>query len=259
MVDERHEHEAGKHRPGGDDRGIAQANDVPESEQSRRGVEFAHPAEFFTEGPTETAEEEVRAEHLGPRLHGLDEEVVHPADQHGSHEDLGRLAARFSGDQDFRGGRGFGERQFAVLLSAEIPPHGNEERDSQKPAQRARHERVPQADLEAEDVKRGQGEDCPSHDHARCRADGLDDDVFEDGALTLEQSGEAHGQNGDGNRRLEHLACNEAEVARREGKDDRHGYTQQHGPPSDFGRGFVRRNVRRITFTRCKGRVGVLR
>ena len=66
--------------------------------------------------------------------------------------------------------------------------------------------------VQAEDVDGRKGEDRTCHDHAAAGPDALDYDVLPEGILALESSGDAYGEDGDGDGRLEHLAHLEAEV-----------------------------------------------
>ena len=170
-----------------------------------------------------------------PGAEGGDEEVVQTADEAGPDERLRRGTAAFTAHEDLRRRRGLRERILAVHLLHEILAERNQEQDAQYAAQQGTEEHLPEIDLHPEDVDGREGEDGTRHDGAGAAADGLDDDVLGESVFLLEGAREAHGDDGDRDRRLEHLPDLEAEVGRRGGEQHHHQDAETDGIRGDLG------------------------
>ena len=84
-------------------------------------------------------------------------------------------------------------------------------------------------------VKMAPATTAPEQPPMGATADGLDDHVLGQAVVLLERAGEAHGDDGDRNRRLEHLPDLEAQVGGCGGEDHHHQNADKDGIRSDLG------------------------
>ena len=225
-VHQRNDHEPHQQGSAADDEGILEADDVAEAQHGRAGIEFQD--EFRLVGNRRTPAHHRGGNGLRPCAEGRDAEVVQSADEAGRNERLRRRTAAFPAHEDLRRGRRLRERILPVHFLHEILPERDEEQDAQHAAQQRAQEHLPEIDLHPEDIDGRQREDGARHDGAGAAADGLDDHVLRQAVLFLERSGQAHGDDGDRNRRLEHLPDLQAQVGRRRREQHHHQNADAH-------------------------------
>ena len=144
-------------------------------------------------------------------------------------------------------------------LLDEIAAERDQQHDAQQTAEQRRKEDLVKRRVQPQDVERRQREDRPGDDHARRSADRLDDDVLAQHVALAEHAAHAHGDNGDRDRRLEHLSDFESQIGRRSRKDDGHDDAHPDRIGRHFGGSGRRRQHRRVLLARRQLAVGVLR
>ena len=128
--------------------------------------------------------------HLVPPSQGTYDEVIQTADESGQQQWLGLVPAFLARYEDLSTGGRFREGVFAVLFLDEIFPEWNQEEDAQYTTQQGADEHLHEVDghfriFFLKNVKGRQGKDGSRYNHARAGTDGLDDDVFSQGAFPL--------------------------------------------------------------------------
>ncbi len=169
----------GKEPAGDDDRVVAKADDVAESDEGRKGVNFKDDFCFF--GKPGQGAYPGECQQLIPEADGNGHEFVGRSDNDTQNEYPGLFSSSFSADQDFSCCRGFWERELAVLLQAEIAAEGNEKENSQTSAQEGGEEDHEEVRPKSENKQGGNGKDGAADNSPGGSADRLDDDIFQDG------------------------------------------------------------------------------
>ena len=232
-VHQRNDHEPHQQGTAANDEGILEPDDVAEAQHGRAGIEFQD--DFRLVGNRRAPTHDRGGDGLRPRAEGGHAEVIQTADEAGRNERLGRRTAALAAHEHLRRSRRLRERILPVHLLHEILPERDEEQDAQHAAQQRTQEHLPEIDLHSEDIDGRQREDGPRYDGAGAAADGLDDHILRKAVFLLEGARQAHGDNGDRNRRLEHLPDLEAQVGRRRGEQHHHQNADAHRIRRDLG------------------------
>ena len=216
-----------------DDEGIFKADDIAQSQHGRAGVHLQDQLGLVGHGCAPAHHR--GGDGLGPGAEGGDHEVVQTADETGGDKGLGTGTAALTADEHLRGGGGFRERILSVHLLHEVLAERDQEQDAQHAAQQRAADHFPEIHLHAQDVDGGQGEDGAGHNGSAAAADALDDDILRETLLQAQGAGQTHGDDGDGDGCLEHLAHLEAEVCRSGAEQDNHQDTNAYRIRSGFG------------------------
>ena len=245
-------------RTTGNDQGIAQANDIAQTEHrsfSQHVVFQAHLlADFLAKAKGG------RRESFAPEAEGLvTEELERHRDATTLDQHAGLIAAGLADDEHLGRSRRFGEREFAVHVLDEITAERNQQQDTQKATQQGGKAHLPEIRqfVQAQNINARQRKNRASHHHARGRADRLDHDVLLQDVLLAQTRRDANGQDGDGDGRLEHLTDFQAQVGCRGRKDDGKEDTHQEGIACHFGHDARSRHHRHILFTRLQLAISV--
>ena len=230
-------HEGNNHQPNqqgaaADDEGILKADDIAQSQHGGAGVHLEDQLGFVREGGTPAHHR--GGDGLRPGAEGGHGKVVQAAYETGRYERLGAGAAALAADEYLRGGGGLREGVLPVHLLHEVFTERNEEQDAQHAAQQRTQDHLPEIHLNAQNVDGRQGEDGARHHGAGTAAHALDNHVLAKPLFEAQGAREAHGDDGDGNGRLEHLAHLKAQVRRRGTEKNDHQQTDGHGIRSGF-------------------------
>ena len=224
-VDQRPQHQAAEHRPGGDDGGVSEPNDVAEAEERRvPSIDMSSRMDDILS--PKLPEQRLGRHHRVPCAHRLDDEVVDGAQAEGHQQHFaGALGRALAGHQNFVDGGCLGEGELAVEVLHEVLAERNDEHGPQEAADGAGQERLPPMHGEPVDVERRDDERGAGGDHAGGLADGLHDDVLEDGALAAAfqpLAAEEDGQDGDGDGGFDGVGRLEGHVDAGGGEHDHH-------------------------------------
>ena len=169
---------------------------------------------------------------LVPPSEGGHDEVVQTAHDAGYEQRFGLAAALGAAHQHLRGGSGLGEGVLAVHVAHKVFAEGDKEKNAQYAAQQRTDEHFGEryghvGIFSLQDVDGGQREDGTGHDDARTGAYRLDDDVLAQRVLALGGGAHTHGDDGDGDGGLEHLAHFQTQVG--SGGRENHGHDDTPG------------------------------
>ena len=146
-ADHRDDHEPDEARAGGDDHGVFQADDIPQTQHGGRGVQPEDHLELV--GGDSAPFADARRDRLGPQSERTDHEVVQSAHESRDGQQFGLRAALLARDEDLGGRRGLGEGIFAVHLLDEVFAEGDQQNDAQQAAEQRREEHLPESGVEA--------------------------------------------------------------------------------------------------------------
>ena len=212
-----------------DDERILETDDVAQSQHGGTRVHLEHQFGFL--GQVFAQSHHATGEVLIPPAEGSHDEVVESAHQSGYQQRLGLVAALGSAHQHLCRGRGFGEGILAVHVAHEILAEGDEEQDADDAAQQRREEYLQERGrhlriLGLQDIDGGQREDGTGHHGTRAGTYRLNDDVLAQCLVALCSRADAHGNDGDGDGGLEHLAHLQSQI----GSSSREEHGHQHAP-----------------------------
>ena len=248
-IDHGHHHQDRQDRTGSDDAGIADADDVAETEIHSCGVEPNLEPQICHALP-EGAEQHFRIEVVVPQMEKLDDEVVEEPETKGHQKNLaGRSLRLLAGRQHVGDRRAFGERELAVKVFDEVPPKWDQKDDTEVSADEAGEEDLQERRLEVEDVECWDSEDCTGDDDAGGLTDGLDNHVFEQAVAAGEQSPEKDREDRDRDRCFDDISGLESDVGGGEGENHHHDDTDDYGTRRGLWARVVGGDDRGIGFT----------
>jgi len=201
---------------------------------------------------------------LGHGVKGLHRPVEESADPGRDGENLGLTTYPFPGEDDLGGGGALGPGELAVHLDHEVVTQGNQEEHPQAAAQEGDHDDlqdrglVGDQALPGEHVEGGNREHRPRDHVGGVGADRLGDHVLEHGAPAAHDLGDADGEDGDGNRRLDALTELEGHVGRCHGEHGAEHETEAYRSSRDL-QDAVSRHHGHILLSRLQWAPGVLR
>ena len=226
-----------------DNERILEADDVAQTQHCGARVHFEHQLRLV--GQHLAPAHDARGEALVPPAKGGHDEVVESAHDAGNEQRLGLVATLGTADEHLCGGCRLGEGILAVHVADEVFAERDEEQDADDTAQQRADEHLHERDshlgiLSLQDIDGRQGEDGTSHDDARAGTYRLDDDVLAQRVLSLRGRRHTHGDDGDGNGSLEHLAHLQSQVGSSGREDHGHDDTPRHRPRVDLRIGLAR-------------------
>ena len=166
-----------------DDGGIAQTDDVAQTEDGSTGVDLED--ELGMVGKLLTPCHYTRGEVLVPQTKGGDDEVVESTDETSHEQGLGLAASLGTRHEHLGGGSGFGEGIFAVHILDEILAERYEEEDAEDTTQRRSDEYAQEVGLEVKHIDGGHHKDGSGYHSARTGSDALDDNILAHGVAAL--------------------------------------------------------------------------
>ena len=172
--------------------------------------------------------------------------------------------AAVAGHQDLGGGARLGEGQLAVQVEREVAAEGGQQQHAEHGAEQRDQEDLPEAGapLQPEDVDRRHGEDRAAGDDPGGGADGQHVDVLQQrrgpAQGARQHRGEPHGEDGDGDGRLDPLPQLERDVGGGGGEDRRPDHPLHDGARRDLGRRGAGRHQRQVGLARLERAEGVL-
>jgi hypothetical protein len=161
------------------------------------------------------------------------EEGVKSAQAEAEKDAASKGAALLACHEHVSAGGALGKFQGVVLFDDERAAQGNHEEYAEKAADERQHEDAGVLEVEAQEDKRGQGEDDAGGDGLAGVAGGLDDDVLKDGAAA-EGAEDADGQHRDGNGGGYRETGAQAHIDRDGAKDDAEERAEQNGAEGEL-------------------------
>ena len=228
-----HDEPPHRQRPQTDNQRVLKTDDVAQSEHRRTRVHLED--ELRLVGQLLTEANNARREILVPEAERGHEEVIQSAHDSSHQQGFGLVAALRTAHEHLRGGRSLGEGVFSVHLAHEILAERNQEQDADDAAQERRNENIDKRGrhlgiFRLKDVDGRQRENGTCHHGARAGANRLDDDVLAQCLAALCRRGYAHGNDGNRDGRLEHLAHFQPQIGRSRRKQHRHQHAPRHRP-----------------------------
>ena len=220
ITDQRNQHEPHGKRTGTDVGRIFQSDDVAQAQHGGSGIDLEDHLELV--GDHLAPGGHAGRNGIGPQTDRTGHEVIQTTHQSADGEHLGLITLLFARDQDLGRRGGLGEGILAVHVLHEVAAEGNQQHDTQHAAEERREEDLVELRLQTENVKCRQGEDRTGDDHARTGADGLDNGVLTEHVLLARERTHSHGDDGDRDGRLEHLAHLQPQIGSRGREDDGH-------------------------------------
>ena len=220
MADERNQYEPYGKRTGADVRGIAEPDDIAQTEYGGSGIDLEDELRLI--GQQRSPLGQTRRDVLGPPAERANREVVQSSDQTAAGQQLGLIALLLAGHEYLGRRGGLGKRVFPVHVLDEILAERDQQQNPEQAAEKRRQEYLVEMSLQPQNVERRQRKDRSGDDHARAGADRLDDDVLSEHAAAAGQIADADGDDRDRDSGLEHLSDPQAEISGGSREDDRH-------------------------------------
>ena len=254
-ANQRNNHKPHQQRTCANQSRIFQTHDIAQTQHSCACIDTAHGFELVGQSHAPTCD--AGRNSLRPQTEGTDDEVIQTTNQTTHGQQFGLRATLFARHQHLGGCCTLGEGVFAVHILNKVFAEGDNQQDSEHTAKQRAEEHLVELRLQAQDVERGQCEDCTRNNHTRRSADTLDDYVLTQHILLAGHCADTHSQNCDGDSSLEHLTHLQTEVSRSSREDDCHNDTHRNRVGSHLLGFRLRFEQRFVLLTRSKFAVGV--